>query len=95
MYFQKWQKMAGSAGITHILAESTNAVNGLHRLLTGSQHLTAAESICHEADWSVIFRLGSNPKTAFYALSAKLRPESHKASRMAITSPGHQTHCEP
>jgi hypothetical protein len=45
--------MAESARIKHILAESANAANGLYRLPTRSQHLTAAKKSDQERDVSV------------------------------------------
>ena len=55
-------KVAESAKISQFLAERANPLNGLYRLLKGSQHLTAGESICRKLDLSGKFRLGSIPK---------------------------------
>ena len=64
--------MAESARINQFLAESANSDNGFHRLLMGSQRSMTDESIYHKADLSEQFRLGSIPKMAISALSAKL-----------------------
>jgi hypothetical protein len=64
--------MAESARIKHILAESANAANGLHRLLTRSQHLTTAKTCHQEKDLSVKTCFGKIQKNHILAEAAIL-----------------------
>jgi hypothetical protein len=75
----KQQFMARSTKIRHILARSANSKNRFHRHLMRTQGLAPAQSVSHENALREKFRLGSNPKTAINALSARLFLESHLA----------------
>jgi hypothetical protein len=73
----KQQNVAESAKIGHNLAESTKSANGFDWPVERYKHKASSENARLREDLSGKFRLGSNPKTAINALSARLFRESH------------------
>ncbi len=77
----KQHNVAESAKIGHNLAESTKSVNGFNRPVKRSEREASSENACLSEDLSGKFRLGSNPKTAKNALSARLFRESQTSQQ--------------